>query len=456
MTLPAVLIAGTHSGVGKTTVSLAITAALVERGLRVQTFKAGPDFIDAGHLAAMSGRPCRTLDGWMLTRQQNQDVWDRAVQDADVAVVEGMMGLFDGASGRDDAGSTAQLAKWLDLPVLLVIDASALVRSAAAVALGFQCFDSALRLTGVICNRVGGAGHATMLRDAFASVPELPLVGAFSQAKDLHLTERHLGLTTVAEQDTSLRRRDFAASAETNLDLDSLLQRAQIPVKPPRSAVPSRNKRVRIGVAQDAAFCFYYPDNFEWLQHYGAEVVSFSPLHDTSLPGNLDGLYLGGGYPEVHAPALADNVAMRTAIRDFAERDGMIYAECGGMMFLGRELRDGSGKAFPMAGCFDFSTQLMPQLQAIGYREVSPQGLGDDSLRVKGHEFHYSRLDTTPTPAAAAHLVVTGSVPRPEGFRHRRVFASYIHLHFGSNPAIAAALVAACASMREGAATPTA
>ena len=453
MTRPAILIAGTHSGVGKTTLSLAVTAALVARGLRVQTFKAGPDFIDAGHLGAMAGRPCRTLDGWMLSREQNLDIWSRALQDADVAVVEGMMGLFDGATGRDDAGSTAQLAKWLGLPVLLVIDASAVVRSAAATALGFQRFDPALRVAGVICNRAGGAGHAAMLRDAFASLPELPLLGVLSQVHALQLSERHLGLTTIEEQNTAARRDQFAATAEANLDLDQLLQlaRVAVPAPLPRPATPQ--SRVRIGVARDAAFCFYYPDNLEWLQHFGAELVPFSPLHDAALPADLDGLYLGGGYPEVHAAGLADNRAMRTAIREFAERDGVIYAECGGMMILGSDLRDGTGKAFPMVGCFDFSTQLMPQLQAIGYREVVPQGLGDGT-RVRGHEFHHSRLDTTPTPQAAAHLVVSGSAPVPEGFRRRRVFASYIHLHFGSNPAIAAALVAACEAFRACPTTP--
>ena len=292
----ALVVAGTHSGVGKTSVTLGLVAALRRRGLTVQPFKVGPDFIDPLHHAHAAGRPSHNLDGWMLDPSANRAVFARAVADADVAVVEGVMGLFDGSEGGSERGSTAEMAKLLDLPVVLVVDASAVARSAAAIVHGFTTFDPELRVAGAIANNVGGAVHAAMIRDA------VPLLGALPHVTDLVVPERHLGLHRPHEARSGYVGR-LADLVEEHIDVDALLAAtaAERPTAPP--PVARREPRARIGVARDEAFCFYYADNLELLEQAGAELVEFSPLRDP-LPARLDGLYLGGGYPELHAAEL--------------------------------------------------------------------------------------------------------------------------------------------------------
>ncbi|HUX67600.1 MAG TPA: cobyrinate a,c-diamide synthase [Terriglobales bacterium] len=449
----AFVIAGTHSGVGKTTLTRALIAGLRARGLRVRAFKVGPDFLDPMHLAQASGGECLNLDGWMLGRECCRARLQAAAAASDVAVVEGMMGLYDGLSGASEAGSTAEMAKWLGLPVVLLADASGGARSLAATVLGFQRFDPELALRGVVFNRIGGPGHLQYLREAMQSaalwgrpVPRveppgpagIALLGGLPADESLHIPERHLGLATPASAATLP---PDAAWAEAHLDLDALLALAA-EVAPPAAiaaprAAPLPPPRLRLGVARDQAFCFYYPDNLERLRAAGLELVEFSPLRELTLPARVSGLYFGGGYPELHAAALSANAPMRQAVAAFAAAGGFIYAECGGLMYLARSL-DGA----PMAGVLPTAVAMQPRLQAIGYREVCPVGLGaPPALRARGHEFHYSRL-VGAAAAAPAHRDPSG---QPEGFHLHNVVASYIHLHFASCPALPGLLAEAVA-----------
>jgi cobyrinic acid a,c-diamide synthase len=350
-----VLIAGTHSGAGKTTVTIGLIGALRRRGLTVQPFKVGPDFIDPLHHQHASGRPPRNLDGWMLSEQDNRAAFARATADADVAVIEGVMGLFDGADAKTDCGSAAELAKLLGIPVVLVIDAGAMARSAAALIHGYHSFDPQLRLAAVIANRIGTRSHAQMIRDAVAG--EVPILGALPRVGDLTVPERHLGLHLPHEAREDYVER-LAELIEGHIDLDLLLQIGAIdrPATAPAAVAGENVATVRIGVARDEAFCFYYTDNLELLEQAGAELVEFSPLSDP-VPAGLDGLYIGGGYPELHAAELAENSDTRKTIRRLAASRLPIYAECGGLMYLAQALQV-NGHTYPMCGVLPFRTEM--------------------------------------------------------------------------------------------------
>jgi cobyrinic acid a,c-diamide synthase len=445
----AIVIAGTHSGVGKTSVTLGLIGAYRRRGLTVQPFKVGPDFIDPLHHQHASGRPARNLDGWMLNPETNLERFARATAGADVAVIEGVMGLFDGSEGKSDRGSTAEMAKLLDLPVLLVIDASAMARSAAALIHGFTSFDPDLRIAGVILNNVGGEIHAGMVRDAVAGA--VPILGALPRANDLVVPERHLGLHLPHEARAEYVDQ-LATLIEEHIDLEALLansaiERRQAPAAP-AAAAPSLPPRIRLAVARDEAFCFYYADNLELLEQAGAELVPFSPI-DEPLPESIDGIYLGGGYPELHADKLAANTSTREAIREFASAGGPIYAECGGLMYLAQTL-ELNGETHPLCGVLPFST-TMPAPLAIGYVEVittgGPFGSGQTA---RGHLFHHSAIAGEPATDRCYELKNSRGDKTQEGYLIRNVLASYVHLHLASNPALAAAFLDQCASFGMG------
>jgi cobyrinic acid a,c-diamide synthase len=458
----ACIVAGTHSGVGKTTVTLGLLAALRKRGLRVQAFKVGPDFIDPGHHSVITGVPARTLDGWMLPRPYNQQTLWRHMQGQDIGIIEGVMGLFDGHSGKSEAGSTAEMAKWLGVPVLLVVDAAAMARSVAALVYGFRSFDPALRIAGVVFNRIAGPGHLQYLREALESLPPIAVIGGVPHDDTIAIPERHLGLLTAEERRlTPEQINRLAACIEDNLDLCRLLHELPPLSLPQETAETARDAEfrrtgdtVRFGVAKDEAFCFYYPDNLELLERAGAELVFFSPIHDAHLPANIQGLYFGGGYPEVYAPRLSANRSMQYDIRAFIERGGMVYAECGGFMYLTQAIRDLSGTAFPMVGVYPTTVRMQPRLTTLGYAEVTiadPTGLLAGG-QVRGHEFHYSALENEDFCGGSIATVYQvrqqgRATPRPEGYLYKRCLASYIHLHFGSNAEFATALVS-CARRR--------
>jgi len=441
------LIAGPASGVGKTTTALALCAGLQARGLSVQAFKCGPDFLDTGHLAAVTGRPARNLDGWMLDEAANREVFARAAADADIAIVEGMMGLFDGVSGQGDKGSAAEIAKMLSLPVILVLDASKCARSIAAVIRGFEVFDPMLRFAGLVLNGVAGESHFRTLEDAIRSTSPTPLLGWLPREECVRIPERHLGLRTAQEESEGVgKTKAFAAFAEKYLALDELLRSEPVlPVELYPAQRPTTSSRVSIGVAQDQAFCFYYRDNLDLLERAGARIVPFSPLRDAHLPDGLDALYLGGGYPEIYAARLSANGSLAAEIRAFAAEGRPIYAECGGMIYLSRQLQTSDGQVFSMTGVLPLDIEMTDKLVRFGYVEVELRReclLGNKGTVMRGHSFHYSRLAATGELPAAFHArySISGK-SRDEGVMFRNVLASYIHLHFGGSPSIAAKFV---------------
>jgi cobyrinic acid a,c-diamide synthase len=446
------VVAGVSSGVGKTSITLGLLEALRRRGLVVQAFKVGPDFIDPGLHAVVSGRPSYNLDGWMCGRQRVLEVVSRVARGADVAVVEGVMGCFDGVNGATEDGSTAQIAKWLDAPVILVLDAAALARSAGAVALGFERFDPALRVAGVIANRVGGATHARWVFDALRATCRAEPLGAIAGARELAMPERHLGLHTAAEGTLTAELIGRLGNAvEQGIDLDRLLALAA-PVSIAAGACASRGpRRARVGVARDAAFQFYYAENLDLLREAGAEIVEWSPLTDREAP-EVDGLYLGGGYPELHAAALAGNASLRKSVRRAAEAGRPIYAECGGLMFLAESLEDVAGRVHPMVGLLPGAVRMREHGLTLGYAEVTltaPTLLGPAGSVVRGQEFHASTLGPlTATVTRAYRVRSPGGDERLEGYAVGRTLMSYVHLHFASNPGVAAAFVDACTSAR--------
>jgi cobyrinic acid a,c-diamide synthase len=462
------VIAGPYSGVGKTTVTLGLIAAFRRRGLKVQPFKVGPDFIDPGHHTQAAGVVSRNLDGWILPQEANHVIFRLHALRADLALVEGVMGLFDGYDGASEAGSTAQMAKWLGLPVLLVVDTRAMARSAGALVHGFAHFDPDLTLAGVVFNRVGSATHRRYLEQALGLKKDAVCLGAIPREQELAIPERHLGLTTAQEHPLTPAYLDRLADLmEQNLDLDALWER--LPVLnlavPPLTATGDeqagapdphfhKDASVRLGVARDEAFCFYYPENLEWLEHFGAEIVPFSPLHDRDLPPGLHGLYLGGGYPELFAGQLAENRGLLKSLKYQAEAGMPIYAECGGLMFLSQEIQDLDGNSHAMAGVLPLRVRMLPRLRALGYREITLAAdglLGPRGTRARGHEFHYSEIISEPNGVGRVYRLTdrNGETSRLEGYTRNHVLASYVHLHFSSNPEAARNLVEHCRCYKE-------
>jgi cobyrinic acid a,c-diamide synthase len=455
-TVKAFVIAGTHSGCGKTSISLGLMASLARRGNRVRPFKCGPDFIDPGHHAlacAVDGVPVpsHNLDGWMLDPATNLDIFNRYAATGDVAVIEGVMGLFDGFSGTEDSGSTAQMAKILGLPVILVVDARSMARSAAALVAGYADFDPEVNIAGVIFNRVGSPNHAELLREAMTLVPDIPVLGVLPRDEAIATPSRHLGLVTPDQDGPDLDRYARLADwVETGLDPDRLL--ASLPetaAVPPFEPVPQL-PRVTIGLARDNAFCFYYEENLRLLREAGARLVEFSPLADVHLPEHIDGLYLGGGYPELYAFELGQNTRIRRAIKEFCESGRPVYAECGGFMLLMNDIITGRGR-YAMAGVFPVRAEMSEKFRALGYREISTRAntvLGPACTVARGHEFHYSAMqddrEAALLPAAYSLSGRKGHIDTREGFLAGNTLGSYVHLHFGSNPQVPRAFVQAC------------
>ena len=466
------IIAAPASGSGKSSVTLGLLGALRRRGLDVAPFKVGPDFIDPGHHAAVAGRTSRTLDGWMCGRAGVLDSFARGRVGADLAVIEGVMGLFDGADGASDAGSTAEIARWLGGKILLVIDVRAQARSAVAVVKGLTTFAADLEFAGVLYNRVGSPSHERLLREAHASVPDLPpLFGCLPRRDSLVLPERHLGLVTAADAAATATYALLADWVEAHVDLDRLLENLSphpayghplpkervFSPRPPGEGAGVRGNvdPVRIGVARDAAFCFCYADNLERLERAGAELVFFSPLSDP-LPADLAGLYLPGGYPELHVASLAANGTLLRGLRQAAGHGLPIYAECGGLLYLSQGLATVEAQhAAPLhhlVGIFPTNARMLPKRKALGYREVTlvaDTPLGPTGTLARGHEFHYSELELPAAIPRAYRLTDrTGAPCGTEGFLSGSVLGSYVHLHFASNPRLAENFVASCRNWR--------
>jgi cobyrinic acid a,c-diamide synthase len=452
------LVSGTASGVGKTTVALAIMAGLRRRGFEVQPFKCGPDFLDTSHHTRICGRVARNLDTWMLSAEANRNVMQSAARGADIVVAEGMMGLFDGTDGHSNTGSSSEIAKLLRLPVILVIDASKSARSVAAMVLGFEKFDPELSLAGVVLNRVAGEHHYALLSDAIQTSCETKILGWLPYETKITIPERHLGLQGASElvrEDREKAIDAFAALAERHLNLDAMLRLDCIGKMVAHASSPALASRsadnVRIGVPSDPAFSFYYEDNLDLLRESGSEIVRFSPLHDASLPPVLDALYLGGGYPELHAEKLSRNLTMLEAIRVFAASGRPVYAECGGLLYLSESLRV-DDRLYRMAGILPLTTEMTARLVNFGYATIELTAdciLGRKGTVVRGHSFHYSRIASGKNLETSYKVQYTLSGHEElEGFRHGRVLASYIHLHFRASPEIAKSFVATTRQVR--------
>lgn len=481
------VIAGAASGVGKTTVAVGIMGALRRRGLAVAPFKSGPDYIDPSYHMAASRAPSRNLDTWMTSPEAVREIYSRGSAGFDVSVIEGAMGLFDGRAGARNEGSTAEIASLLGGAVVLVADCARTGRSLAALLSGYARFDERVPLAGAILNNAGSPAHARMLEDA-AREAGVPVIGVLPRCGDISLKSRHLGLLPAGEAGNGSSGHGHGVSldetlgritdhVEEHLDIDALLTLAGAGANsgslrgeqadrktnsgkagdtiPLISPIPdsARGRRPRIAVACDEAFSFYYVDSLEALGEAGAELVYFSPLRDAAVPA-CDGLYLGGGFPEVYASELEANTSMRHSLAS-ATREGLpLYAECGGLIYLCRGITGEDGNHREMAGVLPLEARMTGKRQALGY--VEARALKDSVLlakgeKVRGHEFRWSEVEWSDALLAYECFSSREGAGKHEGFCDGNILASYVHLHFAGNRGAAARFIHSCAG-KEGAA----
>jgi cobyrinic acid a,c-diamide synthase len=458
-----IVFAGTHSGCGKTTVTLGILAALRKKGLVAQPFKTGPDFIDAGLHGVVTGRVSRNLDQWMCGRDYVLGCFRKHAADVDIAVVEGVMGMYDGDF------STADLSRLLEAPVVLVVDAYGMAESAGAMVKGFADFGaqiadcgmrdrkskseirnpkSEIKFAGVIFNRVASENHFKRLKE---SVRDVPVFGYLPRELNFEIPHRHLGLRIAEENPLAGENIDrLAETVLSHVNIDEVIRHAGLLNKKEYHREGAKDAkestRFKVAVAYDKAFSFYYEDNLDLLRDAGAEIIRFSPLADPVIPAGVDAVYIGGGYPELHAEALSLNAAMLGSIRAWADAGGAIYAECGGLMYLSKGIRNFDNVFSPMAGIFPFETRMLRKPK-LAYREIVLNEdciLGTSGERIRGHEFHYSEIEdrgqkTEDRGQKRIYSVrdKNGLDVQIEGFRVKNTLASYIHVHFGSNMNIA-------------------
>ncbi len=440
MKIPAFLIGGVNSGSGKTTLALALMRAFTRRGLHVAPFKCGPDYIDPFFHRQAAGRPSINLDTYLMGHEGVRESFAANLADADVAVVEGVMGLYDGIRPDSTAGSSGEIASLLDLPVLLAVNARGLSGSIAPLVKGFAQWRSTVRIAGVAATFTGSPEHALLLRDALKAADLPPLLGTLRRNPKWKLPERHLGLSWNSVSDAWLDA--LADAVEEEMDLDALLAAvsdvAERPDDEEEDASAPPPASVRLAVARDEAFCFYYEDNFRLLREAGAELVDFSPLHDDALPENIDGVYLGGGFLELYGAQLAENHSMLDSIRAFAAQGKWIYGECGGYLYLLESLTDFHGVRHPMLGLLPGEARMNDHLNSLGYRELHcvADSVFRKGCRLRGHEFHYSsaRSEEDCTELFEARNVRNLAVFSSAGALRGTVCGSYAHLHFASNP----------------------
>jgi cobyrinic acid a,c-diamide synthase len=447
--VPRVVVAGTSSGAGKTTVASGLIAALRAGGLTVQGFKVGPDYIDPSYHALASGRPGRNLDAFLSGPELIAPLVCHGAAGADISVIEGVMGLFDGASGRGELASTAHVAKLLDAPVILVLDASAMARSAAAIVHGFMSFDLEVRVAGVIVNRVASDGHEALLREALAELG-VPVLGALRRDPRISVPERHLGLVPAAEHGRGARAAldTLAGAVQRSCELEAIVRLAT--GSPPLAADPwspdaagsPAQPRTRLGIARGPAFSFHYEENLELLRAAGAELAPFDPTADARLPDGCGALILAGGFPEAFGAELEANAALRSEVSAFAREGRPVLAECGGLLYLCESLDDHA-----MCGVLPVRAEMGRRL-TLGYREARAATITPWlhlAEEVRGHEFHYSRLIAADAEAAPAWTLSAHGQTRTEGIVRGGVQASYLHTHWASHPEIATRFVDAAA-----------
>ncbi|MGI6091398.1 MAG: cobyrinate a,c-diamide synthase [Veillonellaceae bacterium] len=452
--LPRIVIAGTSSGVGKTTIVTGLLGALKQSGRNVQSYKVGPDYIDPGYHFLASGKPSHNLDTWLIPEEKLTAIFTQTAKNSDLALIEGVMGLYDG--GRKGISSTASIAKLLKAPVVLVIDAKSMGESAAAIALGYKMYDSNINLAGVILNRLGSLAHRDMICQAMDKLG-IEVLGCIFRNDALSMPERHLGLTPITENcaTNTVNAMTEQIGAQVNLArIVEISENTDPIVYSSKSRPVTIAKTVRIGVAQDEAFSFYYPESLETLESLGAELVPFSPLNDTVLP-NVDGLILGGGFPEMFVKQLTQNNQMRSAILEASKCDMPIYAECGGLMYLTRQVIDFDGNVYDMVGAIPAICTMESKLQTVGYIEASPlktNVLANPGNVLRGHEFHFSRMipdcpDSFPW-AFEIKKMRTGAIYNA-GYSDNNLLASYLHIHFAGNLDAAAQFIRQCQQYRK-------
>lgn len=460
MVNPRILIAGTHSGAGKTTITLGLMAAFMKRGLKVQGFKCGPDYIDPAYHTAITKRPSRNLDSWMMNHERVRQVFFHGSRGADLSIIEGVMGLYDGKSATSDQGSSAEISLLTKAPVILVINIKSMARSAAAIVKGYQTFNPRVQIVGVIANFAGSKGHGELVRQAIEQECGIPLLGVLTADEHIAIPERHLGLLPAMERgelDDLFAR--LATLMENSIDLDRILMlaRAAEPLEDMEQDLslftPVKGQAtIRIAVARDGAFNFYYPENLEMLQAKGAELVFFSPVAGERVPDDVDGLYIGGGFPEEFAEQLSANREAARSVREAIEQGMPTLAECGGFMYLTEELVKSDGTCYPMAGVIPGKTVMQNRLVALGYREVL--GLKGNFLlegqRARGHEFHYSSFEPGKDRFQPAYFSKGLRQNGEEGVViPGNLVAGYTHLHFASQPELVSRWIQVCLQYRE-------
>ncbi len=436
------IVSGTSSGSGKTTVALGLMAAFRERGASVQPFKCGPDFIDPGLHQMVTGQVSRNLDLWMSGEKFTRDTLARNSGNADVTIIEGVMGMFDGG-----LSSSGFLAEALHIAGILVLDVRSMAESAAAIVKGFETLRPKAAPKGIILNRIASKRHLQLVSDAIRRHCQAEILGYLPRTLAFEIPSRHLGLLT--SDDAPLSPTAIQLLARTvaeHIDLDRIehLFRTAKELNNATASSPATKKRCRIGVARDKAFCFYYEDNFDILRDTGCELVFFSPLNDPELPEELDALYLGGGYPELYAKTLSENQSMITAIRDWIENDRPVYAECGGFMYLTEGIIDQDNEFSKMVGAFPVKAHMQKTRASLGYREVETTSaccFGPAGTVLRGHEFHYSSIDQMPDSIKRIYAVNNGT---SEGYTYKKVLGGYMHLHFGFAPQIADEFIKFC------------
>ena len=455
--IPRIVIGATQSGSGKPTIVTGLLAALKEKGLKVQSYKVGPDYIDPGYHEIASGRPGHNLDTWLVTEEKLAEIFARTADDADIAIIEGVMGLYDG--GKNGISSTASVAKLLDAPVLLVINAKSMGESAAALALGFKQYDPTVNIAGVILNRLGSPTHRQMIEEALERL-DIPVFGAVGRNDKMNMPERHLGLLPVQENNSEAEVvAEIGRTVGASVDIEKIIGLAE---SAPEIELPARNtlpekRRVRIAVARDDAFTFYYPESIYQLEISGAEIIPFSPLHDREMP-EADGLILGGGFPEMFASELYGNESMRASIGEAAKSGMPIYSECGGFMYLMKEMVDFDGNHFPMTGIIPGSVTMNKKLQTVGYVAATMEKdtvLGRKGTVLHGHEFHFSsecapeNINPEEYPRAFTFQRMRKIPPYLAGYAKDNILGSYLHLHFAGSPEAARSFVDKCAEYRQ-------
>jgi len=473
-------------------------------GYKVAPFKIGPDFIDPGHHGKITGKTSFNLDSWMLSREYNTSLFHEKTEGADIAVIEGVMGLFDGYDALSETGSTAQMAKWLGLPVVLVINAGGMARSAAAIVKGFEEFDPDLQIAGVIFSKTGSRRHYEYLKNSVEQNCKTKCLGFMPKNSAVVMPERHLGLVTSDEFDIKKQVISTLISMvkdhidmemlinslcnfeslepprsvledhgpqqnmkeDAKLDLILLDKNRKIPddkantksnCKANKAAVLSRGYSVNLAVARDKAFCFYYQDNLDILKKFGANIIEFSPLNDDKLPDTIHGIYLGGGYPEMFAEKLSKNRKLLRQIKEKSFENMPIYGECGGFMLLCHQLCTTNYKndirQHSMSGCFDFGVTMSKRLRSLGYREITFKKdciIGRKGEKVRGHEFHYSSLEDSDIKISDVYQVTgrAGQDISLKGYKIFNTLGSYLHIHFGSNENCARQFVDSCTNFK--------